>query len=574
MKIRGRLLMVLLVSLGFIINVNASETLQSQIDGNRSKEIVLDRDYTEIFTVGKDQDITIDLNGHSITSTSVDTGKNAKTLEIYGKLTIKDSKDNGEIKSFGTFVVDNGTFVLDSGKLTFTKLQDYGLYAKNGGEIIINGGEITADYSVLTGNNTTGAMKFVVNGGTLTTKYGPAIYMSGPISLDITGGTLNGGISLRMGKVNISGGIINAATASLDDITDQDYYAYNGNVWLADALFVMGGTYNTDITGETNILDLNITGGIFNVTNKLGSGIAIYDIAKVAQEMKVNISGNVEIKTNSTTRGAFDVLNLDDLKITNIKSGYNNKDYVGKVSATITGGKYSSDVSKYVPTTHEVTKANGMYTVAKKEFKIEGPVIDNTPVKEIKMGIVEDTDTKNIIEDSLKDFKIDTTDKNAKVEIAINKTEESNIDNKVLTSIKDLISAKNAKIAGYFDITLNVLDSDSNEQLGTLTQLNKKIKFNVAIPEELLNIGSNIERNYYVIRYHDGKAEKLAAKIDGNILSFETDRFSTYAVAYEDVEIKTVVNPATGDDIVRYVAILMVSAASLGFLSYKLKKNN
>ena len=119
MKIRGRLLMVLLVSLGFIINVNASETLQSQIDGNRSKEIVLDRDYTEIFTVGKDQDITIDLNGHSITSTSVDTGKNAKTLEIYGKLTIKDSKDNGEIKSFGTFVVDNGTFVLDSGKLTF-----------------------------------------------------------------------------------------------------------------------------------------------------------------------------------------------------------------------------------------------------------------------------------------------------------------------------------------------------------------------------------------------------------------------------------------------------------------------
>ena len=574
MKIRGRLLMVLLVSLGFIINVNASETLQSQIDGNRSKEIVLDRDYTEIFTVGKDQDITIDLNGHSITSTSVDTGKNAKTLEIYGKLTIKDSKDNGEIKSFGTFVVDNGTFVLDSGNLTFTKLQDYGLYAKNGGEIIINGGEITADYSVLTGNNTTGAMKFVVNGGTLTTKYGPAIYMSGPISLDITGGTLNGGISLRMGKVNISGGIINAATASLDDITDQDYYAYNGNVWLADALFVMGGTYNTDITGETNILDLNITGGIFNVTNKLGSGIAIYDIAKVAQEMKVNISGNVEIKTNSTTRGAFDVLNLDDLKITNIKSGYNNKAYVGKVSATITGGKYSSDVSKYVPTTHEVTEANGMYTVFKKEFKIEGPVIDNTPVKEIKMGIVEDTDTKNTIEDSLKDSTIDTTDKNAKVEIAINKTEESNIDNKVLTSIKDLISAKNAKIAGYFDIALNVLDSDSNEQLGTLTQLNKKIKFNVAIPEELLNIGSNIERTYYVIRYHDGKAEKLATKIDGNTLSFETDKFSTYAVAYEDVEIKTVVNPATGDDIVRYVAILMVSAVSLGFLSYKLKKNN
>ena len=52
-------------------------------------------------------------------------------------------------------------------------------------------------------------MNFTVNGGTLTAKYGPAIYMPGQVNLTITDGTLNGGISLRMGQVDISGGTIN-----------------------------------------------------------------------------------------------------------------------------------------------------------------------------------------------------------------------------------------------------------------------------------------------------------------------------------------------------------------------------
>ena len=101
----------------------------------------------------------------------------------------------------------------------------YAFYARDGGTIVINGGTVDAQDAALTGNNTTGDMNFEVNGGVLTAKQGPAIYMPGQISLKITGGTLNGGISLRMGHVVISGGTINAATDNLDD---QSYYAYSG----------------------------------------------------------------------------------------------------------------------------------------------------------------------------------------------------------------------------------------------------------------------------------------------------------------------------------------------------------
>ena len=53
-------------------------------------------------------------------------------------------------------------------------------------------------------------MYFEVNGGTLTTEAGASIYMPNQVSLKITGGTLNGGIFVRMGTITISGGTINA----------------------------------------------------------------------------------------------------------------------------------------------------------------------------------------------------------------------------------------------------------------------------------------------------------------------------------------------------------------------------
>ncbi|MCK7504573.1 MAG: hypothetical protein MZV70_11125 [Desulfobacterales bacterium] len=55
------------------------------------------------------------------------------------------------------------------------------------------------------------------------------------------------------------------------------------------------------------------------------------------------------------------------------------------------------------------------------------------------------------------------------------------------------------------------------------------ISITISIPEEYRGF-----RNYHVIRIHNGVAEVLETRHqDNQTLTFETDRFSTYAIAYD-----------------------------------------
>ncbi len=222
-------------------------------------------------------------------------------------------------------------------------------------------------------------MNFIVNGGTLTAREGPAIYQSGQCELTITGGTLNGGISLRMGQVNISGGTINATIGNIDSPTE--YYNYSGNAWLPDALYVFGGTYDKGDAEHGNSLNLNITGGTFNCTNGQGSAIAIYDIGRVAQAAKITISGDAKLATTTSNRKAYDVLSLSDIGVTNPATGYGKTDLVGKVSTAISGGYFTTDPSAYCVTgkTGVASDKDGYkYKVGTVEVKDENEIKTDT----------------------------------------------------------------------------------------------------------------------------------------------------------------------------------------------------
>ena len=92
------------------------------------------------------------------------------------------------------------------------------------------------------------------------------------------------------------------------------------------------------------------------------------------------------------------------------------------------------------------------------------------------------------------------------------------------------------KVAQYFDLSVVIKSVQADGQkkdLGNLNELNNKISFTVMIPEDLEEEG----RTFYVIRVHNGKTDKLdVTKNADGTYSFETDRFSTYALAYEDVD--------------------------------------
>lgn len=77
----------------------------------------------------------------------------------------------------------------------------------------------------------------------------------------------------------------------------------------------------------------------------------------------------------------------------------------------------------------------------------------------------------------------------------------------------------------------------SDKQLGSGEGYKQMIS--LTIPEELRVSDSSIVRNYYIIRAHEEEngatsVEVLDTVRDGYILTFATDKFSTYAIAYAD----------------------------------------
>lgn len=117
-------LLFIVITFIMVMNVSASETLQSLIDSGETT-IVLDNNYTEDITISKKQNVTIDLNGYTLTITD--------GLDVLGTLTVKSSKDGGQIIKPGgnynnavIYVGDSdtktaGKFVLESGKVISQK---------------------------------------------------------------------------------------------------------------------------------------------------------------------------------------------------------------------------------------------------------------------------------------------------------------------------------------------------------------------------------------------------------------------------------------------------------------------
>lgn len=333
--------------------------------------VTLLKDTAEDVTIPTSKAITLNLNDKTLT-VSTDCG-----IELQGKLTVT---GNGKITCANTPIcVDGSSAELTVNDGTIESTNDYGIYAKNGGSAIVNGGTISSKNAALSGNNTTGSMNFTVNSGTLTAAQGPAIYMPGQVSLNISGGTLNGGVSLRMGQVNISGGTINAITENID--SPSQYYNYSGNAWLPDALYVFGGTYSDGDTEHGNSLNLNISGGIFNCANGQGSAVAIYDIGKVAQSANITISGNAKLATNASSRSSYQVLSLTDIGVDSPANGYGKTEYTNKVNSSITGGYFTTDPTAYLAKNKGLVDSDlaGYYKVGDSTVNVDTKVKAGAP---------------------------------------------------------------------------------------------------------------------------------------------------------------------------------------------------
>ncbi len=110
----------------------------------------------------------------------------------------------------------------------------------------------------------------------------------------------------------------------------------------------------------------------------------------------------------------------------------------------------------------------------------------------------------------------------------------------IANTLKNLQSQHSGRlfnILSYFDISVPVrIDS---ELVGHISNLSENITFSFAVPEQLQRDG----RMFKILRIHNGEVSVIdPSELVNGILSFQTDRFSTYALAYADPDSNTSVN--------------------------------
>ena len=92
-----------------------------------------------------------------------------------------------------------------------------------------------------------------------------------------------------------------------------------------------------------------------------------------------------------------------------------------------------------------------------------------------------------------------------------------------------IVQYLNISLAKYMVVDGEVKSSEN------VTETANKIKVSIKIPDELLADGVN--RQFYIVRNHNGEVEIIEGVYDEatHTFTFETDKFSDYALAYKDV---------------------------------------
>ena len=149
----------------------------------------------------------------------------------------------------------------------------------------------------------------------------------------------------------------------------------------------------------------------------------------------------------------------------------------------------------------------------------------------------------NIFEDAEKAQIENGTD--ARVWLEVTKTDESAI----ASTDKAKIEQEATQIMGD-NLVITYFDADLFKQVGTnertpVPEPGIAIKITITIPDELLNSDGTISREYQIIRLHEGQVDVISGTFDSATgeFTFESDKFSTYAIVYKDVPVNDNPNP-------------------------------
>ena len=254
-------------------------------------------------TVNEGKDIVLDMNGHSIKGANAD----YKNILVWGKLTLKDSKENSTGKIYAetpyqygvydkplVYVGSKGEFVMESGHIYSVipeKTADngqFGIGAYDNSTVTINGGTIESGWYAIAGNGSgVQTTAITINGGTLVSTSDYAIYHPQFGTLTINDGAVvygaAGAIAMKRGNLVVNGGTMTSKgigdTGNWGDGTGNlgkaalNFCAPYGDV----AATIKGGTITAE--GDAVLIDAQPTEGK-EVSLAISDGTFSSDVSK------------------------------------------------------------------------------------------------------------------------------------------------------------------------------------------------------------------------------------------------------------------------------------------------------
>ena len=573
-------------------NGKTYSSLTAAIKSSATTEITLLSDVTENVKIEKDYTVTLNLNGHKITNVS------DHTIYVEGSLTVNgegevDNVTHGKAALFndntGAVTVNSGTFERskEAGKNPDNSGGNSYYTVLNFGTMVINNGTFTSSgrFSSLVrnGDNSAKTISYLtINGGTFSGGIN-TIKNDENSDLSITGGTFSNTTQYAVqnwDKATISGGTFVAdeqvlfnTDAKGTNIGSRGDLTITGGTFTSGSSYPVFDTYTSDnpklkdYVSDPLFGHLNITGGEFNTMNlgtiddttaTLPEGYKFfknttdgyYTVAKkisslkIDSELSLNVNDQKQLTVESDQPLETVSYKSDSDCVTVDENGTVTAVKPGKATITATADNLSATCvvtvnSLTVSADKDSLSDSSKKTGVKDEESLK--TVEKTATDTVNAVLEGNNKTDAVSKETAENVTAAVKDgKTISTEVVADPVKLDDADKTEVKKINELIKDetkkdKEAAIGQVLDIKV-LLKANDTEILGTITKLNAPISITAKIDESLLKEG----RTFYVVRVHDGKAEKLPTTDNGDgTVTFTTDSFSTYAIVYEDAKTET-----------------------------------
>ena len=514
-RIKGCLIM--LIAAFFIPTVVSANdlTLQDRInDASDGDTVALEDNFEGDYILISNKKITLDLGNYNINTTDY------AAIYVYG----------GEVTIKGTG--------------TIKSTSNNGIQAQNGAVVKVENVKIEGGYhgiSVGNTNNLTSATVTVDNATIRSQEFGIAVFVdstltfnSGSITTADNCGIGGNGIASYIQedgiKITINGGTITG------NIQSAGYASCGMYLPQKSKTTITGGTI-TSTTGPGIVMrggELTMTGGTINAQGAANLTGWVGD-----KKNQLAVSG---IIMDQTTIGGY--TDAPNMKVT--VSG----------TATINGVKDSIEcMPGDAGATCNITLQSGVYNSEPDATTIQ----EGYQVYEVLN--VEDGEEKYVVasEDDISNEVISAP-------ITKDDVEESD-----MTLLKSALE-ENLIVAGFYEILLT--QTVGENIIGIIAENENKVDVTIGLPTNLKELKNGFKRKYVIIRVHEGKTDVITdVKDNGDgTITFKSDKFSTYMLAYEDVEetTETVTPPKTFDSIViSIISLISILGVICGYKKIK-----